>query len=445
MNGNSISQWLQEYDRCSLGKAAKFDPISSFDSIAAELPLFFQYPYVSDQFFASLQKKMIDLIQIFQQTLDELASFPDELSQEFAKIGVLSLQCERFYCQESWKTSLPTVSLMNCVAATFFRLRKLFYSIHKTLLRTDSSRFRQFILWKTLQSTLLETLDSMIKSLKPPTEFDFTNFLEVLRSFKHYIEYFLKKNHEYLLQETLNLFGEEHEKKLLERIINRELTVPGAGVAKKRPSNSPLLSNENGIDEQMKKSIFQGFSAFFKRESNFHELSELRIKEDIDLKDENRKKNLTSVFETTLLENYPCLNDKMNGTMAKILQDIENFDKCVRQNSENMIRSVKNSTDLFEDPGKKSENGSKSISRNESIEDITIKSDQEEDFMKLSDLDAKLVSLTKNQPVKKFPLPNGKLLVSQSFQIEEHKKELSPENKKKTLFQKNSLIKAQGT
>ena len=65
--------------------------------------------------------------------------------------------------------------------------------------------------------------------------------------------------------------------------------------------------------------------------------------------------------------------------------------------------------------------------------------------MKLSDLDAKLVSLTKNQPVKKFPLPNGKLLVSQSFQIEEHKKELSPENKKKTLFQKNSLIKAQGT
>jgi len=449
MNVNSSLKWLQEFDHTSLGKFAVIDPMHDFDAISHDIPLIYNYIFSPDPTFFSLQRKILDFIQIFQQTFDELSSFPDESSQEFAKMGLLSLQCERYYLQETWKCAIntPNNSLMfQSLIAAFLRLKRLFYSLHKTLYKSESGRFGQFILWKNLQHSMQELVNALIKTLKGPIvvkgiDFDFADFMDIVKGFRHYVENFLKKTHDYLLQETINLYGEGCEKNILSRILNKDLSMStNMNLMTKRPTNSTLF-NDNNIDNDMKERILKGFSTFFKRESNFHELSELRLKNNEDPLEINRKKHLTSVFDGKVLENYPCLNDKMNENMNKILLEIESLDKFIKENSETMVRSVQNSRDFLEE--NKSENNSKSLSRNESLEEITIKSDNEENFRKISDLDAKIKSLQKEKPRmfnNKKPVNNNKFLISHSFQIEEKKQENTD---KKSSFQKPSMQKSQ--
>jgi hypothetical protein len=96
----NTNKWLQDYDHFTL-EAKSFEEISFFQlftPISKEKPMY-SYTYFSDPLLSLLQKKFLEFLDVFQHFFEEILDLP----LEFIKNIGCYLNCERFYCLESWK------------------------------------------------------------------------------------------------------------------------------------------------------------------------------------------------------------------------------------------------------------------------------------------------------------------------------------------------------
>lgn len=449
----SANKWLYDYDKASLEKRFihELNLLLFYDSIPKEKAS--NIPYITfslEPVPLLLQKKLLEFLEFFQQSFEEMAGLQEVKYQAFSRIGFLFINCEKFYVQEAWRPyNKESKDIFIRLMASFIRVQRLLHSLHKTLFVNKET---PALFLRALQGMLVEGLDNVLANVNNKNEF-FTRdlFLNIFQKMRHYCKGFLSKPHELLLQETVNLFGEDAEKSLLPRIneLNNRILSQNNSSNELNPKGFGSNSNEmdeGSVENAMKLSIMKGLSSFFHEDYSIHELPELRqFNQSAQTSTKHKKKNqspskkqLNSLFDEKVFQNYPCLNEEMNKNMLAALQELEEIERFYRSTQENLLKSCKNSQDLpsifqsqatttkeiknevsLEEIPLENANNNSEFNNNSDIINDDDKTNEEKEFTQVADLDLNIEIMKKQHEKKKLFHSPGKLMLSHSFQVEE--------------------------